>query len=681
MSRRPRGKRRPETRARQSGPASAKADSASNPQSAIQHPQSESRLWLWALLVLALLMGCVEIEDPDIFWHIRTGQLIVERGEVPRTDWFTYTNADSPWIDLHWSFQIVAAWLWSWGGTAALVLAKSALLAATLAVAMLARQPDYPWRNTVACWLPALLVFWNRNQVRPETVSYFLLAATLAIVFHARNRPRWLWLLPVIQVLWINVQGLFILGLVVWGCFLADVAVAELVRVLAGTRRATFHHAAQAASPSPPRRAELIRWSVVSGLMLLAALANPYGLDGALFPFTLLRRISGEQHAFYSQFAGEFLGPGELVPKFGLVPFLLNLGMLMQLVVLFLGLISFARLAARGRFSVYRGLVFAAFAYLAWQATRNGPLFALVGSVVTQANFSDCYSLAHRGPGRYGRAGSLALAAGMALLLAAVPTNVLSPLRISPNVRWYPGHGYLPTVRMFGLKEMDGVFPHAAVRFLGQEGMPQNCFAGDEGLAAVYTFHNGPRRLVFADGRLEVIRRETLRRWLEIESRLTARDANIIAELTEGLAPGGDGRPETPALLLATSRLCERDAQGNQPLLDGLLGDDRFRLVYVDPIATVFLTSERAERLQLPEEPLEEYLRSFAQPLGSPYFEPPAASRRDSASRGGSASRVVDPGAGKSRFTPLPSRLVQKVPLPLWNSRSTRLSLSFSASE
>lgn len=48
----------------------------------------------------------------------------------------------------------------------------------------------------------------------------------------------------------------------------------------------------------------------------------------------------------------------------------------------------------------------------------------------------------------------------------------------------------------------------------------------------------------------------------------------------------------------------------------------------------------------------------------------------------GLSGRAPGPvGAGSNRFMPLPSRFVQKVPGPLWNSRSTSFELSCSASE
>ena len=78
--------------------------------------------------------GCFDLINWDIWWHLRTGQLIWQRGHVPRTDWFTYTNPDAQWTDLHWGFQLLSAGLWAWGGSGALVLAKCVVGASTIGI-------------------------------------------------------------------------------------------------------------------------------------------------------------------------------------------------------------------------------------------------------------------------------------------------------------------------------------------------------------------------------------------------------------------------------------------------------------------------------------------------------------------------------------------------------------------
>lgn len=516
-------------------------------------------LWLAAFAALALLVGCVQIDDPDIWWHLRTGQLIYQRAEIPRTDWFTYTNPESPWIDLHWGFQLVAAALWRLGGAAALVIFKSTLGAITFAIAWSAGRRAWPVWQGVACWLPSLMVYEGRNLVRPEMFSFLFLAAELAIVFHARSRPRLLWSLPLIQVLWINMHGLFVLGLMVWFCFLAG----EIIE-----------------------RRTHTQWRLplaVTALMLGAALLNPYGLDGALFPLVLLQRIQGADHPFYTQFSAEFRGFPEFIHSYGAAAILGNLTTLSLVVLFVLGLLSFVPLMARRSVSWFRVLAFAAFAYLAWQASRNSVLFALVGGVVLRANLGEWLATRPPRPERKFHLGPVALAAVLGFLFVGVPFDLLTI------------HRAAAIQRLFGLGELPGAFAHGAAEFLGRQGMPRHCFAIDEGAAAVYIFHNGPERTVFADARLEVNTRRTLERYLEIERQIATSDPRLIESLTEGIAPAPDGTAEVPALLISLQYLVR-----NPPLARGVAMLKTFRTVYVDDVAMVLIEERQAERMKLP---------------------------------------------------------------------------------
>ena len=73
------------------------------------------------------MLGVFPLKDADIYWHLRTGQIIRQTGEVPRTDIFTYTREGAPWIDLHWIFQVGVSRLFERGGAVALNLAKCAV--------------------------------------------------------------------------------------------------------------------------------------------------------------------------------------------------------------------------------------------------------------------------------------------------------------------------------------------------------------------------------------------------------------------------------------------------------------------------------------------------------------------------------------------------------------------------
>ena len=43
-------------------------------------------------LVLTFLLGSFPLKDADIYWHLRTGDLIRQTAKVPHTDIFTFTR-------------------------------------------------------------------------------------------------------------------------------------------------------------------------------------------------------------------------------------------------------------------------------------------------------------------------------------------------------------------------------------------------------------------------------------------------------------------------------------------------------------------------------------------------------------------------------------------------------------
>jgi len=547
------------------------------------------------LLLLVFVLGIFDMQCGDIWWHLRTGQLIWRGGEVPRTDWFSYANPDAPWIDLHWGFQLAVAGLWALGGTPALILAKAIVGAMTIAVCLTVGQRRWPQWHGVACWLAPALLFSTRYLVRPEVVSLFLLAATLAVIYHGRRGRGLVWMLPLIQLLWVNVQVLFVLQYIVLACFWVDRLIRRWWRwgMARGERD----------QPLAWRT-----WLVATAATALVSLANPYGIRGAILPWTLAGRIMGAGREFFHQFSDESRGMDVILRDVGLGALVGNAPALLFLLVFFGGAASFILLAGRRRLDLYRLFVFAAFAYLTYRMVRNSVPFALVAGMVIRLNVGE---LVDEAAFSGGQGGSVPVAAKrprvafllggfLALLILLLPSGL-----IPKTDRWgWP--------RKLGLGQT-GWYGHEAAEFLAQAGMPDYIYAMHEGQAAVCIYHLAPEKRVFADGRLEVHTIETLARYRQILEQLTRGDPRAEENLTRDIPPGPDGRREMPALVFDNRTLLDYSLQ--QPgLLHSLLAGGRWRCVFCDTKetelaedptrlldgATVFLDLERAVQLGLP---------------------------------------------------------------------------------
>src|SRR5215831_17793026 len=67
-------------------------------------------------IFIAVVAWAPLLADPDIFWHIKTGEWIMAHGDVPRVDIWSHTVAGEPWRDMEWPAQIVMALTYRYGG-------------------------------------------------------------------------------------------------------------------------------------------------------------------------------------------------------------------------------------------------------------------------------------------------------------------------------------------------------------------------------------------------------------------------------------------------------------------------------------------------------------------------------------------------------------------------------------
>ena len=97
----------------------------------------------------------------------------------------------------------------------ALTLAKAAITCLAVFLLITARRRSWPVWTMILAWLPALLVLSGRMYVRPETLSLLYLSIYLAVICRWDRFPLLAWLLPLVQLAWVNTHGLFVLGPIV----------------------------------------------------------------------------------------------------------------------------------------------------------------------------------------------------------------------------------------------------------------------------------------------------------------------------------------------------------------------------------------------------------------------------------------------------------------------------------
>ena len=304
-----------------------------------------------ALVCVGLVsVGLLHFTDPDYWWHLRTGRLIVETGAVPQADPFSFTAAGSDWLAHEWLAEVVIYGLQAAGGYALLtVVFVSMALACLLLAHRMARGLGLaPWPAAGLLFWAGLMtvLFWT---VRPVVFSWLLFAVFLYLLLEHRRGPaspagrrNRLWLLPPLMLLWANLHAGYVIGL----------ALIALYIVASLAERRLWAEARDLRSPA-----------LVLVACVLVTVVNPNTYELLLYPLTYVQPGNASL-----DFINEWQSPD--FHSFVFKPLAL----------------SIAALAALGawnrRRDLFLPLLALGFTYLALDSVRHVPLFGLVFLVV-----------------------------------------------------------------------------------------------------------------------------------------------------------------------------------------------------------------------------------------------------------------------------------------------------------
>jgi hypothetical protein len=234
------------------------------------------------LLVVQLFsIGLRETLDPDMWWHLRTGEFIWHHG-IPHHDVFSFTARDHEWITHEWLSEALMWPVYVIGGLPALS-AAFALLGALAFWLVYSCSDGKPYLAGLLVLLGSLTASPSVG-VRPQMFDLVLTAAFVRVLesFKAgeigRRTLSWL---PVLAILWVNLHGGYLLGPVV----LLVYAGGETMELLIGDQ---VHSRLSWTD---------VRWLLLLALLcLLAGVVNPNGWRMWAYPFGTLGSPAMQQN-------------------------------------------------------------------------------------------------------------------------------------------------------------------------------------------------------------------------------------------------------------------------------------------------------------------------------------------------------------------------------------------------
>jgi hypothetical protein len=220
---------------------------------------------------------CNRNSSPDLFLAFAAGSRILEFGPAASDIW-SFTVPGKVWVDQSWLSHLTLAVALQLLGPAGPAALKVLLLTGCLALLFVrCRRLDVPTGVVFFTLFLGTMAAGPFLAIRAENFGIFYFMLFLVTLSEA---DRNIWLkrlgLPLVVVIWCNSHGSFMLGL---GLLAAKVGVV-FFRKLAG--RSIFP--TQAASWR-----EVAEWTLVFlGCVILAAIANPFGVENLLMPFRQL---------------------------------------------------------------------------------------------------------------------------------------------------------------------------------------------------------------------------------------------------------------------------------------------------------------------------------------------------------------------------------------------------------
>jgi len=232
-----------------------------------------------ALIVCATVMAIASLlvrqyNDADTWWHLAIGRDILESCSIPSTDRFSAAGWGRSYHDSHWLFQVVLAAADRLGGSIAVGTFPIAVWSATFLCCYRSIRNSLPAAASCLLLFIAAIACSSRFIPRPDIISYLMIALYYLRLQTGRYSTKSdLALFGMLQLIWSNSHGLFVIGPFMAGCYLVE-AIWNTIR---------------------GKQAALKQSIWLLTVLLVATLITPFGVDGWHYALQIAQEAGSTQ--------------------------------------------------------------------------------------------------------------------------------------------------------------------------------------------------------------------------------------------------------------------------------------------------------------------------------------------------------------------------------------------------
>lgn len=257
------------------------------------------------------------ISDPDVFWHLKTGEWIWQNKTLSDKDPFSFTIESyqheksvrtSFILKQYWLAQLMLYGSYQAGGFYGVILFRCLIyISIVLLLYHWMRKKGLSRITTLMCLIPSIWFPTHLLGERPNNLSFLFAVILVYLLEDLKNNPslppllKWgkggllkLITLPLIMLLWANMHGGFILG---------D-AIIVLYMVAEGIK-AVYNKVKVKAKVEESLNLNLNLFFLICAISILISFANPNTYK-AIF---IILELEGTLYSTYSTFVSEMMSP------------------------------------------------------------------------------------------------------------------------------------------------------------------------------------------------------------------------------------------------------------------------------------------------------------------------------------------------------------------------------------
>lgn len=157
----------------------------------------------------------------DLWQTLASGAWMLDNQRLLTEDPFTSAPPDPTWLNQQWLAQLVTGIMYRLGGLELVTVVHALLVSLAFGLVLAtSTRTSGDIRLAFASTAVAYVIGASNLTIRPQTLAYPIFAAFLLVVTRAHwgGSTRWFWALPPLMLVWANVHGSFVLGLLLLGC-------------------------------------------------------------------------------------------------------------------------------------------------------------------------------------------------------------------------------------------------------------------------------------------------------------------------------------------------------------------------------------------------------------------------------------------------------------------------------